>query len=107
MLAQVTSSSRAALVGVFNDPSQIYALSGSLVLQGSTGLVITPDNPPFTINQCAFLRYTGTCAGLAGSSANNAGATASDANAQTNASLLTDMLIRPAASSYGVRGALK
>lgn len=101
MLAQVTSSIRATLVGVFADPSQIHALTGSLVLRGFTGLVITPDTPPIAINQCAFARYTGTCTGMTSSGAD---ATASDATADTNASLLTAMPMRFAVRFHELSG---
>ncbi len=104
MFAEVTSSVQATLVGVSNDPSQVHAFSGSLVLRGATGLVITPDKPPFTVNQCAFVRYTGTCDGVVGSGAGNAVAAASDVNAETNPWSPTDMVMQPAVSFHGVHG---
>ena len=71
----VTSGTTATLTdwATQQDFSDAQPLSGSLELSGAGQLLISPSEPPFSINGCNFDMYSGAFNGLQGSGGGAAG----------------------------------
>jgi hypothetical protein len=71
-IASVTSATSATLIGyTIGSDTTVFSIGGTIELQqNGQVLIIAPDSPPFDLatadgtNQCAFVQYTGTYAGV-------------------------------------------